>query len=60
MARDLLSERLHGLDCGADDYLVKPFEPAELVARIRADGPLFVDPNLLAAAPAAPGDAPPS
>jgi two-component system OmpR family response regulator len=35
-ARDLLSDRIRGLDCGADDYLVKPFEPEELVARIRA------------------------
>ncbi len=35
-ARDLLSDRVKGLDCGADDYLVKPFEPEELVARIRA------------------------
>ena len=35
-ARDLLSDRIKGLDSGADDYLVKPFEPEELVARIRA------------------------
>jgi len=35
-ARDRLSDRIHGLDSGADDYLVKPFEPEELVARIRA------------------------
>ena len=35
-ARDLLSDRILGLDSGADDYLVKPFEPEELVARIRA------------------------
>ena len=35
-ARDLVLDRIHGLDCGADDYLVKPFAPEELVARIRA------------------------
>lgn len=35
-ARDLLSDRIKGLDSGADDYLVKPFEPEELIARIRA------------------------
>lgn len=35
-ARDLLADRIQGLDSGADDYLVKPFAPEELVARIRA------------------------
>lgn len=35
-ARDLLSERIEGLDSGADDYIVKPFDPAELAARLRA------------------------
>lgn len=35
-ARDLLSDRIKGLDTGADDYLVKPFDPEELSARIRA------------------------
>ncbi len=35
-ARDRLAERLEGLDGGADDYLVKPFAPEELAARIRA------------------------
>jgi two-component system copper resistance phosphate regulon response regulator CusR len=35
-ARDTLQDRVTGLDSGADDYLVKPFAFAELVARIRA------------------------
>jgi two-component system, OmpR family, response regulator MprA len=35
-ARDALHERVEGLDAGADDYLVKPFEVEELAARIRA------------------------
>jgi DNA-binding response OmpR family regulator len=35
-ARDAVDDRIHGLDAGADDYLVKPFAFAELLARIRA------------------------
>jgi two-component system OmpR family response regulator len=37
-ARDLLGDRITGLDSGADDYLVKPFAPEELAARVRALG----------------------
>ena len=35
-ARDALADRVEGLDSGADDYIVKPFEFAELLARLRA------------------------
>ena len=35
-ARDGLDERIAGLDLGADDYIVKPFETRELIARMRA------------------------
>ena len=35
-ARDSLDDRIEGLDAGADDYLIKPFQLAELAARIRA------------------------
>lgn len=35
-ARGAIDDRVHGLDAGADDYLVKPFAFAELLARIRA------------------------
>jgi DNA-binding response OmpR family regulator len=35
-ARDAVEDRVLGLDCGADDYLVKPFAFAELLARLRA------------------------
>ena len=37
-ARDSVEDRVTGLDAGADDYLVKPFEFAELLARLRALG----------------------
>ncbi|HZV77264.1 MAG TPA: response regulator transcription factor [Candidatus Babeliales bacterium] len=45
-ARDAVEDRVEGLHCGADDYLVKPFVEEELVARIaailrRADRPLL-------------------
>ena len=55
-ARDAIQDRVEGLEGGADDYLVKPFASAELVARVRAllrrtgagtDQPLsFADLNL--------------
>ena len=35
-ARDQVADRIHGLDLGADDYLVKPFDVDELQARMRA------------------------
>lgn len=35
-ARDALDDRIRGLDLGADDYLIKPFEIQELLARMRA------------------------
>ena len=35
-ARDALKDRVRGLDLGADDYMVKPFELPELLARLRA------------------------
>jgi DNA-binding response OmpR family regulator len=37
-ARDAVADRVAGLDAGADDYLVKPFEFSELIARLRALG----------------------
>lgn len=35
-AKDDVSDKVTGLDCGADDYLTKPFSPEELLARVRA------------------------
>jgi two-component system response regulator MprA len=35
-ARDAIEDRVHGLDAGADDYVVKPFAIEEVVARLRA------------------------
>jgi DNA-binding response OmpR family regulator len=34
--RDAIADRIRGIDCGADDYLIKPFDFGELTARIRA------------------------
>ncbi len=47
-ARDQISDRIRGLDAGADDYLVKPFDLDELVARIAAVGRRGVAPQRLA------------
>lgn len=48
-AQDQVERRIQGLDCGADDYVVKPFDFGELTARIRAllrRGPALRDPVL--------------
>ncbi|TVQ06754.1 MAG: DNA-binding response regulator [Leptolyngbya sp. DLM2.Bin27] len=51
-AKDTLNDRVDGLDAGADDYLVKPFELRELLARVRAL--LRRSPNLEPPAPPSP------
>ncbi len=51
-ARDAVSDRVAGLDTGADDYLTKPFDFGELLARLRAllrRGPAMVPPVILVA-----------
>ena len=35
-ARDMLEDKIQGFDLGADDYIVKPFEPKEVIVRIKA------------------------
>lgn len=35
-ARDLIDDKVQGFECGADDYIVKPFEPREVVVRVKA------------------------
>ncbi len=44
-ARDAIADRVEGLDAGADDYLVKPFALAELLARLRALSRRKVEPR---------------
>ena len=60
-ARDAVEDRIAGLDTGADDYLVKPFDFGELLARLRAlarRGPAARPPVLARRRPRArPGDA---
>ena len=44
-ARDQISDRIEGLNAGADDYLVKPFDLGELAARIHAVGRRYANPS---------------
>jgi two-component system, OmpR family, manganese sensing response regulator len=50
-AKDTLDDRVNGLDAGADDYLIKPFELRELLARVRAllrrPNPVLPEPTLV-------------
>jgi len=48
-----IEQKVRGLRAGADDYLVKPFHPAELLARIRSLLARFAPPNVESAGPAA-------
>ncbi len=45
-AKDDVSDRVAGLDAGADDYVVKPFSVEELLARVRAHLRRYQEPNL--------------
>jgi DNA-binding response OmpR family regulator len=49
--KDATLDKVSGLDCGADDYLTKPFHPRELSARLKALSrrPAHIVPNILAA-----------
>jgi len=53
-ARGGLEEKLIGFETGADDYLVKPFERAELLARLKALARRFEEPRAVLAPPPAP------